>query len=87
LVQVLPADRGRSRPGHRGSSTGRSPWSWLTIFTLVAPSWQFIVGGLIAVVGSFILFTEKRDVLEVIRAVPSETSHERSSENPSSRVR
>jgi len=44
---------------------------WLTIFTLVTPSWQFMVGGLLAVAGSFILFTERRDVLEVIRAVPS----------------
>jgi len=43
---------------------------WLTIFTREPPSWQFIVGALIAVVGSFILFTEKRDVLEVIRAIP-----------------
>lgn len=44
---------------------------WLTIFTLVTPSWQFMVGGLLAVAGSFILFTERRDVLEVIRAVPA----------------
>jgi drug/metabolite transporter (DMT)-like permease len=43
---------------------------WLTIFTLNTPSWEFIVGGLIAVVGGFILFTEKREVLEVIRSVP-----------------
>jgi len=47
---------------------------WLTIFTLVTPSWQFIVGGLLAVAGSFILFTERRDVLEVIRAVPAARS-------------
>ena len=55
---------------------------WLTIFTLTTPSWQFIVGGLLAVVGSFILFTERRDVLEVIRAVPagrSRTSRDESS--------
>ncbi|MGI8626930.1 MAG: hypothetical protein ACR2J5_10250 [Geodermatophilaceae bacterium] len=57
---------------------------WLTIFTLTTPSWQFIVGGLIAVVGSFILFTEKRDVLEVIRAVPRARSIQ---DNPSSSVR
>lgn len=43
---------------------------WLYIFTLKVPGIQFIVGGIVAVIGSFILFTEKRDVLEVIRAVP-----------------
>lgn len=43
---------------------------WLTIFTLAAPSWQFWVGGLIAILGGFIMYTERRDVLEVIRAVP-----------------
>lgn len=59
---------------------------WLTIFTLVTPSWQFIVGGLIAVVGSFILFTEKRDVLEVIRAVPSGRART-VQEHPSSQLR
>lgn len=47
---------------------------WLAIFTLVAPSWQFVVGGLLAVVGSFVLFTERRDVLEVIRSVPGSRS-------------
>lgn len=43
---------------------------WLFLFTLEAPGIQFVIGGLIAVVGSFTLFTERRDVLEVIRAVP-----------------
>lgn len=44
---------------------------WLYLFTLELPGWEFAVGGLVAVAGSFILFTEKRDVLEVIRAVPA----------------
>lgn len=43
---------------------------WLYIFTLENPGVQFIIGGIIAVVGSFVLLTEKREVLEVIRAVP-----------------
>lgn len=43
---------------------------WLTIFTLDLPSWQFIVGGLIAIFGGFVLFTEKRGVLEVVRSMP-----------------
>lgn len=44
---------------------------WLTVFTLELPEWNFVVGAVIAVIGSFVLFTEKRDVLEVIRAAPS----------------
>ncbi|HLE99738.1 MAG TPA: DMT family transporter [Gaiellaceae bacterium] len=43
---------------------------WLTIFTLSAPEWQFWVGGAIAIVGGFVMYTERRDVLEVIRAIP-----------------
>jgi drug/metabolite transporter (DMT)-like permease len=53
---------------------------WLTLATLALPSWQFVVGGSIAVFGGFVLFTEKRDVLEVVRSVPgmgSGTSEER----------
>lgn len=42
---------------------------WLTIFTLSLPEWQFWVGAAIAIVGGFIMYTERRDVLEVIRAV------------------
>jgi len=57
---------------------------WLSIFTLTAPSLEFIVGGLIAVVGSFVLFTEQRDVLEVIRSVPS--SRSQADVKPTSRV-
>jgi drug/metabolite transporter (DMT)-like permease len=48
---------------------------WLYIFTLKPPGLQFVIGAVIAVVGSFVLFTEKRDVLEVIRAVPAARSH------------
>lgn len=44
--------------------------AWLTIFTLDLPEWQFFVGALICIVGGFIMYTERRDVLEVIRAVP-----------------
>ena len=44
---------------------------WLTIFTLAAPAWQFWVGGLVCVIGGFIMYTERRDVLEVIRAIPA----------------
>lgn len=53
---------------------------WLTLFTGALPAWQFVVGALICIVGSFILFTEKRDVLEVIRSVPGigkSAAHER----------
>lgn len=44
---------------------------WLTVFTLAMPDLNFVIGGLLAVAGSFVLYTERRDVLEVIRAVPA----------------
>ncbi|WP_037067176.1 membrane protein [Pseudonocardia acaciae] len=47
---------------------------WLYVFTLKPPGIQFVIGAVVAVVGSFVLFTEKRDVLEVIRAVPATRS-------------
>lgn len=47
---------------------------WLYIFTLEPPGIQFAIGAVIAVLGSFVLFTEKRDVLEVIRAVPARST-------------
>jgi len=43
---------------------------FLWAFTFAAPSWQFVVGGIICVIGSFVLFTEPRGVLEVIRSLP-----------------
>lgn len=42
---------------------------WLWLFSSAVINWQFIVGCVLAVGGSFLLFTERRDVLEVIRAV------------------
>jgi drug/metabolite transporter (DMT)-like permease len=50
---------------------------WLTIFTLDLPAWQFWVGGLICVLGGFIMYTERRDVLEVIRAIPTAAAERR----------
>jgi drug/metabolite transporter (DMT)-like permease len=47
---------------------------WLTIFTLALPPWQFWVGGAITIIGGFIMYTERRDVLEVIRVVPGAAS-------------
>lgn len=44
---------------------------WLWVFSSAEITWQVVVGGALAVAGSFLLFTERRDVLEVIRAVPS----------------
>jgi drug/metabolite transporter (DMT)-like permease len=44
---------------------------WLYLFTFDWPGTEFVVGAAIVVVGSFILFTEKRGVLEIIRAVPA----------------
>ncbi|WP_211241193.1 DMT family transporter [Pseudonocardia spinosispora] len=48
---------------------------WLYVFNLKPPGIQFVIGAVIAVIGSFMLFTEKRDVLEVIRAVPAARTH------------
>lgn len=42
---------------------------WLWIFGGTFPGIWFIIGATVAVIGSFILFTEGRDVLEIIRAV------------------
>lgn len=41
------------------------------IFTLNFPKWNFLIGSLFAIVGGFVMYTEKRDVLEVIRSVPN----------------
>ena len=46
---------------------------WLWVFTGVDITWQVVVGGILAVIGSFLLFTERRDVLEVIRSVPTQS--------------
>lgn len=43
---------------------------WLSLFTLTLPDLNFVVGAMLAVGGSFLLFLEKRDMLEVIRAAP-----------------
>lgn len=42
---------------------------WLWIFTGTWPGTVFVIGALVAVIGSFILFTERRGVLEIIRAI------------------
>lgn len=44
---------------------------WLYLFTFEWPGTQFVVGAAITVVGSFVLFTERRGVLEIIRSVPA----------------
>lgn len=55
---------------------------WLTIFTLAWPSWEFWVGGAIAIVGGFVMYTERRDVLEVIRVIPAGGHAEHSTATP-----
>lgn len=44
---------------------------WLWLFTFEWPGIQFVIGSLMAVAGSFVLFTEKRGILEIVRAVPT----------------
>lgn len=47
---------------------------WLWIFSSADITWHVVVGSVLAVSGSFLLFTERRDVLEVIRSVPTQSS-------------
>jgi drug/metabolite transporter (DMT)-like permease len=44
---------------------------WLFLFTHQWPGTEFVVGAAIAVIGSFVLFTERRGILEIVRAVPA----------------
>ena len=44
---------------------------FLAIFTLDMPQWNFLLGLALTVTGGFIMFTEKSEVLEVIRSVKS----------------
>ncbi|MFF4763482.1 EamA family transporter [Streptomyces sp. NPDC001292] len=44
---------------------------WLFAFTHKWPGTEFVIGAAIAVAGSFILFTERRGILEIVRAVPA----------------
>jgi len=46
---------------------------WLWIFSSADITWHVVLGSVLAVVGSFLLFTERRDVLEVLRSVPNKT--------------
>lgn len=55
---------------------------WLFLFTLELPGIEFAIGAVVAVVGSFILFTERREVLEVIRAVPGSRAHGQETATP-----
>lgn len=48
---------------------------WLFLFTFDWPGTEFVIGALITVAGSFVLFTEKRGMLEIVRAVPARQSH------------
>lgn len=42
---------------------------FLAAFTLQFPAWNFILGLLLVVGGAFLMFTERSDVLEVVRAL------------------
>lgn len=54
-----------------GSLYGPLAVIWLYLFTLEPPQSNFVIGAVLAVAGGFVLYTEKRGVLEVIRAVPT----------------
>ncbi len=42
---------------------------WLLIFTLDVPQWNFVIGLLLTIFGGFVMYTEKSEVIEVVRAV------------------
>jgi drug/metabolite transporter (DMT)-like permease len=43
---------------------------WLWIFSFDRPATEFWIGAALAIFGGFVMYTERRDVLEVIRAMP-----------------
>jgi hypothetical protein len=43
--------------------------AFISAFTLEAPALNFALGMVIAVIGGFVMFTERSEVMEVIRAV------------------
>lgn len=48
---------------------------FLSVFTLVLPDWHFLIGLSLTVSGGFLMFTEKSELLEVIRcAEPDEST-------------
>ena len=46
---------------------------FLAAFTLEFPDWNFLAGLALFVIGGFVMFTESDEVLEVVRAVSSDT--------------
>jgi len=43
---------------------------FIAIFTLDWPEWNFVLGAILTIVGGFVMYTEKSEVLEVIRSIP-----------------
>jgi len=43
------------------------------VFTLNLPKWNFVIGAILTIIGGFVMYTEKSEVLEVIRAIPRST--------------
>jgi hypothetical protein len=46
---------------------------FLAAFTLKFPDWNFLAGLALFVFGGFVMFTESDEVLEVVRAVSTDT--------------
>lgn len=49
---------------------------FLSVFTLVLPDWHFLIGLSLTISGGFLMFTEKSEMLEVIRGPKSTGSHQ-----------
>ena len=46
---------------------------FIALFTLDFPEWNFVIGAFLTIAGGFVMYTEKSEVLEVIRAIPQST--------------
>ncbi|MNG16527.1 hypothetical protein D3C84_1004520 [compost metagenome] len=46
---------------------------FLAAFTLKFPEWNFLAGLVLFVAGGFVMFTESDEVLEVVRAVSTDS--------------
>lgn len=47
---------------------------FISIFTLTMPNINFVIGAVVVIAGGFVMFTEKRDEMAVLRAVPTESN-------------
>lgn len=49
---------------------------FVALFTLDFPKWNFVLGAVLTIIGGFVMYTEKSEVLEVIRSIPKSSEPE-----------